>query len=141
MSIGNSMMDFVEHSTIKCGSEKSFGITLSIVLVLIALWPVLNVHPPRYILLATSAVLLIVSIIAPRFLIWPNRLWFKLGLLLGHIFGRVTLGLVFFLCVMPIGVALKYLLKKKLLQTAPEPARVSYWIDRTEQETSMKNQF
>lgn len=54
-------------------------------------------------LLAVGASLVVLGLIVPRALVWPNRLWMGLAEVLSFVMTRVILAVVFFLLVTPIG--------------------------------------
>lgn len=64
------------------------------------------------------------SLLAPL-----NRLWTKFGLLLAAVISPIVLGLVYYLCITPIGLLLR-LWGKDLLRLKMEPESDSYWIAR-----------
>ena len=76
----------------------------------------------------------------PKTLIVPNKLWFKLGMLLGAIVSPIIMGVIFFLTVTPIGIIMR-LFGKDVLNQRIEKSAKSYWIKRKEPMSSMKNQF
>jgi hypothetical protein len=58
-----------------------------------------------------------------------NKLWFKLGMLLGRIISPVVLGIVYFLWITPFAVVMR-LMGKKFLALDFDPQAKSYWIIR-----------
>jgi hypothetical protein len=90
-----------------------------------------------------SAVFLILALTCAAVLAPLNRLWFRVGLLLNRIINPLVMGLLFFACVVPIGLLLR-LLGKDPLRLRFDPAAPSYWIVRTPPgppPQNMKNQF
>lgn len=84
--------------------ERSFGISVGAVLVLIAayqLWRgrVLSAE----VLGAIGAVLVVLGYTAPKLLKWPSAVWWKLAMVLGYINARVILTVIFTLILTPIG--------------------------------------
>jgi hypothetical protein len=111
------------------GSNRKFGITLGLVLGLLAVWPLVHHHAPRWWLLAVAIVLLAAGVFFPEVLSPLNRAWFKLGLALNAILGPVIMGVLFFGAVVPVG----WLLRKQgedLLSLKLEPEAATYWIRR-----------
>ena len=82
---------------------------------------------------------LILGLLNSKFLTPLNKLWFKFGLFLGKIFSPLLMGLIFFLVVTPIGILMK-ILKKDLLNLNYNNNK-SYWIEKNEPKSKMKNQF
>ena len=70
----------------------------------------------------------------------PNKLWFKLGLLLGAIVAPIVMGIIFFLTVTPIGIIMRLFGKDIINQKIKKTAK-SYWIKRKKTVSSMKDQF
>ena len=68
-----------------------------------------------------------------------NKLWFKFGILLGKIVSPLVMGIIFFLVVTPIGILMK-ILKKDLLNLKFNN-KETYWIEKNEPKSKMKNQF
>ena len=120
---------------IKIGSNKSFGI----VFLLISIYPLLNNESIRPWSLIISIVFLILGILN-SFLLSPlNKLWFKFGIFLGKIISPIIMGIIFFLVVFPIGFIMR-LIGKDLLNLKYNNHK-SYWIEKTEPKSKMKNQF
>ena len=124
---------------IKIGSNKSFGIVFFIVFLLISIYPLLNNESIRPWSLIISIVFLILGILN-SFLLSPlNKLWFKFGIFLGKIISPIIMGIIFFLVVFPIGFIMR-LIGKDLLNLKYNNHK-SYWIEKTEPKSKMKNQF
>ena len=128
------------HSEGEQSSPKSFGIVFSIVFLIVSLYPLINSEGIRSWALAVSAIFLFLAFIAPNTLSLPNKLWFKFGMLLGSIIAPIVMALVYFLTVLPTGLIMR-LFGKDLLNRKLDKNAKSYWIERTEQMGSMKNQF
>ena len=128
------------HVPTEKSSPKSFGFLFSIVFLIVALYPLLHSESLRIWALIISAVFLLLAFIAPNILSFPNKLWFKLGLLLGSIIAPIIMALVYFLTVLPTGLIMRLLGKDLLKQKIDKNAK-SYWIERKEPIGSMKNQF
>ena len=129
----------MKNQKIKIGSNKSFGIVFSIVFLVIAFWPMLNGNEINYWSLAISIVFLILGLINSKILTPLNKIWFKIGIFLGNIVSPVLLGLVFFLIVTPTSIIMK-ILGKDLLNLKKNNNN-SYWIEKNNQKSKMKNQY
>ena len=68
-----------------------------------------------------------------------NKLWCKIGILLGKIVSPLIMGIIFFLVVTPIGLLMR-LLGKDLINLKYNNNK-SYWIEKTGPKSKMKNQF
>ena len=124
---------------IKVGSNKSFGIVFFIFFLIIALYPLVNEESIRIWAVILSVIFLILGLINSQALTPLNILWFKFGILLGKIISPIVMGLVFFLVVTPTGIIMR-LLKKDLLKLKKNKLN-TYWINRSESKSDMKNQF
>ena len=130
----------MNKSEIKISSNRSFGILFFIVFLIVAFWPLLNNEDIRLWSIIISFIFLFLGLTKSKLLTPLNILWFKLGLLLGKIFAPLAMGIVFFLVVTPIGIIMR-LLKKDILKKKYNKNLNSYWIDKDNSQSSMKNQF
>ena len=124
---------------IKIGSNKSFGIVFFIVFFIIALFPLINNSEIRVWAVIISLIFLILGLINSKILTPLNKAWFKFGIFLGKIISPLIMGIIFFLVVTPIGILMK-MLKKDLLNLKFNKHK-SYWIEKSEPKSKMKNQF
>ena len=120
-------------------SNKSFGIVFFIVFFLIAIYPLLKQEDVRIWSLIISSIFLILGLLDSKILYPLNKIWFKFGILLGKIVSPLVMGIIFFIVVTPIGLLMK-LLKKDLLNLRFNKHN-SYWIEKNEPKSKMKNQF
>jgi hypothetical protein len=126
-------------SEIKIGSNKSFGIIFFVVFLLIAAYPLINNGELRVWSLVLSLAFLILGLLNSKILYPLNKIWFKFGLLLGRIVSPLVMVIIFFLVVTPIGLLMR-ILNKDLLNLKFNKSK-SYWIEKNEQKSKMKNQF
>ena len=124
---------------IKIGSNRSFGIVFFAVFLIIAIYPLINGDELRLWSLIISIFLLFLGLINSQILNPFNKLWFKFGIFLGKIISPLVMGIIFFLVVTPIGILMR-LLNKDLLNLKFNN-NSSYWIEKTEPKSKMKNQF
>ena len=124
---------------IKISSNKSFGIVFFLVFLLIALYPMINSGEPRLWSLGISAIFLILGLLNSKILNPLNKIWFKFGILLGKIISPLVMVIIFFIVVTPIGLLMR-ILKKDLLNLKFQNTD-SYWIEKNEPKSKMKNQF
>ncbi|WP_095641093.1 SxtJ family membrane protein [Paracoccus salipaludis] len=125
---------------VKMGSERNFGFVFAAVSAIIALAPLFRGHPPRVSFLILALAFAAVAIFAPGLLRWPNRLWFRFGMLLGAIVAPIVMTLVYVLTFLPMGLGLR-LMGKDLLSLRTDPQASSYWINRSDPPKSMKLQY
>ena len=126
-------------SKITVGSNKSFGIVFCIFFIIVGLYPLINADGIRVWSIILSIIFLILGLLNSRFLTPLNILWFKFGIFLGKFVSPVVMGLVFFLVVTPTGIIMR-LLKKDLLKLKKNNLK-TYWINRPDSKSDMKNQF
>ena len=132
-------MTITNHKSIKISSNRSFGIVFFVVFFLIGIWPILNDEGIRIWSLIISLIFLTLGIINSNLLTPLNLLWFRFGLFLGKFVSPLVMGLVYFLVVTPTGLIMR-LLKKDLIMLKKNNEK-TYWIEKKESESSMKNQF
>jgi len=124
---------------VKIGSNRSFGIVFFVVFLIIATFPLMNGDELRLWSLTISVVFLFLGLINSKILNPLNKLWFKFGIFLGKIISPLVMGIIFFLVVTPIGLLMR-LLNKDLLKLKFNN-NSSYWIEKNELKSKMKNQF
>ena len=123
----------------KKGSNRSFGLLFFIVFFIIALWPLVNSETIRLWALIISLIFLFLGVINSKILNPFQKVWIKLGELLGKIIAPVIMFLVFFTILTPTGIILK-LFGKDLLKIKKNKASKSYWVNR-KNISSMNRQF
>jgi hypothetical protein len=124
---------------IKISSNRSFGIVFFIVFLLIAFYPLINQGDIRIWSVLISLLFLILGIINSKILTPLNKVWFKFGIFLGKIISPIIMGIIFFLVVTPIAFLMR-MLNKDLLNLKFNK-KSSYWIEKTDLKSTMKNQF
>ena len=129
----------MEDKKIKIGSNRSFGIVFSVVFLIVALYPLLNGDSIRIWSIILSSIFFIFGLLNSNILSPLNRIWFKFGIILGRIVSPTVMGLVFFLVVTPTSLILR-LFKKDNLNLKKNDNR-TYWIEKSDKKSNMKNQF
>ena len=124
---------------IKIGSNRSFGIVFFVVFLIIAFYPLINDENIRYWSLFISLVFLILGLFNSNILTPLNKIWFKFGILLGKVISPIIMGTIFFFVVTPIGLLMK-IFKKDLLNLKFNNNK-SYWIEKKDAKSKVKNQF
>ena len=124
---------------IQISSNRSFGIVFFIVFLIIAFYPLLDSNEIRIWSILVSIVFLILGLLNSKILTPLNNIWFKFGLVLGKIISPIIMAIIFFLVVSPIGLFMS-LIKKDLLNLKYNKNK-SYWIEKNEPVSKMKNQF
>ncbi len=124
---------------IKISSNRSFGIVFFVVFFLVAIYPLINGSELRLWALFISIIFLLLGLVNSKILNPLNKLWFKFGIFLGKIISPLVMCIIFFLVVTPIGLLMR-LLNKDLLKLKFN-SNSSYWIEKNEPKSKMKNQF
>ena len=109
------------------------------VFLIIAIWPLLNGNEIRYWSLIISIFFLLLGILNSKILTPLNKIWFKIGILLGNVISPIVMSIIFFLVVTPTSFVMK-ILRKDLLNLKKNNEN-SYWIEKKNQNSRMKNQF
>ena len=129
----------MKNSNIKIGTNKSFGIVFFLFILIVSIFPLFKDGNIRIWSLIVALIFLILGLINSRILNPLNKIWFKFGLFLGKIISPLVMGVIFFLVVTPIGLIMR-LLNKDLLKLKFNKTN-TYWIEKTEPKSKMKNQF
>ena len=124
----------------KKNNNKSFGILFFIIFLLIGLWPLLNGEELRIIYLIIGFVILFLGIINAKILTPFNKIWIKLGEILGIIIAPIVMALVYFVILTPISIIIR-VFGKDLLGLKFLKEKNTYWIKRKKILGSMKKQF
>lgn len=124
---------------IKISSNRSFGIVFFIFFLIVSLYPLYFNGSLNIWALILSVIFLILGLINSKILTPLNILWFKFGMLLGRVISPIIMGMVFFFVVTPTGFLMK-LFNKDLLRLKKKDTK-SYWITKSNEKSSMKNQF
>ena len=129
----------MNYKDIKIGSNRSFGVVFFIVFLLIGLWPILKGNEIRIWSIVISLIFLILGILNSKILTPFNKVWFRFGIFLGNFISPIIMGIVFFLVVTPTGLIMK-LFRKDLINLRKNNSS-TYWIEKKDIKSSMKNQF
>jgi hypothetical protein len=83
--------------------ERSFGVSVGAVLVLVAAFLVWRGRMTGAVWTGgIGAVLVVLGLVAPALLTWPSALWWKLTMALGYVNARVILTMAFLVVLTPI---------------------------------------
>jgi len=124
---------------IKLPSNRNFGLVFFIIFLIISFYPLLNNENVKYWSLIVSIIFLILGTINSKLLTPLNKAWIKFGLFLGRIMTPVVMALIFFMVVTPTSFILK-IVGKDVLRLKKTKSK-SYWLDKEEVKSSMKDQF
>ena len=118
-------------------SSRSFGLLISLIFFIFAIYPILQNQNINLIFLALTFITLIISIFYQKLLDLPAFYWFKLGLLLHKVISPIILFFVYFISIIFVGLLMKIFgndpLEKKFNKN-----NKSYWIRRKK---SKENEF
>lgn len=114
---------------VRMGSNRGFGIFLTVVLAVIGLFPLLRGEAPTAWFLAASGAALAVALARAEWLSPLNKAWFWFGMILHRIVSPVVMGLIYILAVTPTGLVLRAV-RKDILRLRRDPDADSYWIPR-----------
>ena len=120
-------------------AEREFGLIVGGVLLLLSSWWMYRgkFHSATQFTLPLASMLLLLGIIFPRALVYPNKAWMALAEVLSFISTRIVLGFVYFAILTPIGVG------KRLLGWDPLNRRAArsdtYWRPYSERQRNSRH--
>jgi saxitoxin biosynthesis operon SxtJ-like protein len=108
-------------------AEREFGLIVGGIFVLLSGWWIYRgkFHSVSQVTLPLGAVLVLLGIVLPRALVWPNKAWMALAEALSFVSTRIILAVVFFGIMTPIGFVKRLFGWDPLSRRAP--ASESYW--------------
>ncbi len=133
-----------KNSKPSSATDRSFGIMFGCIFIIVAAVLRFRDEPEKIqlLLLSLSFISFLVSFIRPRLLSTPNKLWMKFSLLLARFISPIILGVLFYILISPLALALRLFgrdelrLKTKNLVTNWKSRKISvYSLD------SFKNQY
>ena len=110
-------------------TEREFGLIVGGMLLLVSAWWIYRgkFQAVTQFALPVGAILLLLGIVVPRALVYPNKVWMALAEVLSYISTRIILAFVYFAVITPIGFS------KRLTGWDPLNRRAarseSYWRD------------
>lgn len=110
-------------------SDRSFGLVFAGAFCVIALLPLAGGGGVRGWALGVAAIFLGATLIRPSVLHPLNRVWMRIGLLLGMIANPIILAILFYLVLVPIGLLMR-LVGSRPLQLGFDPDARTYWTPR-----------
>ena len=123
----------------KKNSNRTFGILFFLVFLVIGIWPITNGEYVRWWSIIISLISLFLGIINSKILTPFNKIWIKIGELLGRVIAPIVMAIIYFFTITPMAILLK-LLRKDLLRIKFSSV-TTYWIKREKKFGSMKRQF
>ena len=85
--------------------ERDFGLIVGSVFTLLSFWWFYRgkFGTVREVTLSVGLLLILLGLVFPRALVWPNKAWMALAEILSYVSTRIILAFVFFVIVSPIG--------------------------------------
>jgi len=121
-------------------SDRTFGLAVGGVLLLLGLLPAIRRGGPRLWMVVLACLLLLLAAALPRSLRGIKRAWLFLGFLIGLVVNPIVLGILFYGVITPLALLMR-LFGRDPLRLRPNPALATYWRQRTEPPSSMVEQF
>jgi len=129
----------LKKNNIKISTNKSFGIVFCLFFLIVSIFPLLNNGNIRVWAIILAIIFLLLGLFNSSILTPLNKIWFKFGILLGNFVSPIVMGLVFFSVVTPTAIIMR-ILGKNLLDLK-RGKKNSYWIEKSQLTSKMKNQF
>ena len=124
------MIEEIKNISSEKSDFRKFGITIGLLLMVIAGFLFWRSKESFEILLASGFVLFVLGLVIPVVLKPIYWIWMILAIILGWIMTRVILGLLFYVVVTPIGM-LSRLFGSNFLDLKWDKSKDSYWNVRT----------
>lgn len=135
--------DLSREEEVRGSSDRSFGLVFAGVFLLVGLYPLRHGASVSLPWLAAAGAMALLALVAPRVLSPFNRLWLRLGLLLGRVVTPIVMAVLYYGVFTPIGLVSRSRARASLgLRYSPEAE--SYWIRRDPpgpEAESMSRQF
>lgn len=116
----------------------TFGILFCTIFLVIALYPLKDEGTIRLWSIYIMVIFALITIIRPSLFTFINKLWIKLGFMLGRVISPFVMAFIFFVIVTPIGILLK-IFQKDVMRLKKK--KYTYWINGENKIQSMKKQF
>jgi hypothetical protein len=122
-------------------ANKQFGILLSSVFLIIALYSLINSKNYNYWAFILTAFSLVITFVAPGKLNLLRKIWIRIGVFIGNIVSPIFLGVIYFFTVIPTAIIMRSFGKDLLQIKLDKGASNSYWVTRNKDVGTMKNQY
>ena len=120
--------------------NRSFGILFFIVFLFLSFWPLTKNGSLNFYFLFISLVFLLLGLLNSRILSPLNKVWIKLGEILGKIIAPLVMAVVYFIILTPISLLVRSF-GKDLIGLKFKKDINTYWIKRKKDLGSMDKQF
>lgn len=120
-------------------TEREFGLIVGGVLLLLSAWWIYRgkFHLITPFILPIGGLLVLLGLIFPRALVYPNKAWMALAEVLSYLSTRIILAFVFFVIVTPIGFIKRLTGWDPLNRRAPSSE--SYWRPYSERQKNPRH--
>lgn len=120
-------------------AEREFGLVVGGIFLLLSSWWIYRgkFHSLAPVTLALGASLILLGLVFPRALVFPNKAWMALAEVLSYISTRIILALVFFVIMTPIGWVKRLFGWDPLNRRAPRTE--SYWRPYSERQRNPRH--
>jgi len=132
----------MKYSGIKLPSNRKFGFFFTFVFAVIATYFYYSANITwAYVFTVTALIFLLITLLKSDALLPLNKLWMRLGILLGMIVSPIVLGIIFFGLFTPIAMLMRLSGRDALHLKYTQ--KTSHWISRAERikSESFKHQF
>ncbi|UVT16984.1 MAG: sxtJ [Nitrospira sp.] len=121
---------------------RQFGLLVGAVFSVIGLWPVVfRSESPRLWALILGGLLIILGAVLPQSLTQVHRGWMKIGHVLGSINTRIILGIIYYLLITPMGLAMRLMGKDSMRRALAQDADTYRIVRAPRPREHMRNQF
>ena len=110
-------------------SDRAFGLVFAGAFCVVALLPAVRGGGVRGWALGVAALFLAAALTRPAILHPLNRVWMRIGMILGMIANPIILAILFYLVLVPIGLLMR-LVGSRPLQLGFDPEARTYWTPR-----------
>lgn len=110
-------------------SNRSFGALFVVVFALLGAYGWWRGNALYPWMVALSALILLLTLVRPDWLAPANRAWMKFGELLNRIVSPIALGIIFFVVLTPMGLAMR-VFGRDAMKRRFDPSARTYWIER-----------
>ena len=123
----------------KLPTNRNFGTVFFLVFSIISLFPLLKNENIRIWSIIIAIVFLVLGLLNSKFLTPLNKIWFRIGIILGNFVSPIVMGMVFFAIVTPTSLIMR-VFGKNLLNLKKDNKK-TYWIEKSKIKSKMKYQF
>ena len=132
------MLEEIKNIKSKKSDIRKFGITISIILMIIAGFLFWKEKESYQIFLTVGTILFVLGILVPAVLKPIYWIWMIFATILGWMMTRVILSLLFYIIITPIGLIPRFF-GKQFLELKWDKSKESYWNYRTIKHLKMED--